>query len=102
MNDDLEELITPAELERQFLELALEGDDTLQWTHTPIGRAVVRRAKDDYMTAIHSFAEVDLNDAGKLRELQMSAQVSLRLIKYLASAINDGKTAIESLNQDHQ
>lgn len=97
---EIDELITPPELEHQFLEKVLDGEDAQAWAVSPIGKLFVRKAKDDYMQALHDMVELDLDaDLARARALQMKARVTLQLIKYLSGAIDEGKAAKAALER---
>lgn len=95
--DDVEELVTDSELEKRLLEVALDGEDVRNWLATPVGKTVLRRAKDDFMAAAMDLVDVDLGDAGKARALQMKAQVAMQLVQYLAAALRDGESAARTV-----
>ena len=96
MEAELETLATAEEAEKALLNAVLDGEDVRNWVASPIGKVIVRKAKDDYMDALVALADVSLtDDLPKARELQMKAQVSVRLIKYLATTLHDGNAATE-------
>ncbi len=94
--EDVEELISDGELERRLLEVALDGEDVRNWLVTPAGKAILRRAKTDYMDAAMALVDVDLGDP-KALALQMKARVAVQLVKYVAGALRDGESAAKSV-----
>lgn len=96
--EQLSELVTNEELERRFLAKILDAEDTERFLRTPAGRAMVSKAKADYMDALQALAEVSLDkDIDGAKALQSKAKVAEGIIRYLAEILIEGRTAADAV-----
>lgn len=81
-------------------EIADLGADVTAFKAGNIGKFLIKRAKEDEITALKKLSNVCPTDTDGIRQLQLEAKVPAAFLNWLEKAIDDGAEAKWELSQD--
>ncbi|HEY8359101.1 MAG TPA: hypothetical protein VIL30_16720 [Ramlibacter sp.] len=78
---------------RETRRLVEVGLDVEAFMRTPAGLYITAKANNELLEAQEALVEVDANNFGRVRELQLQARVAQRVLTYLGDIVQEGRNA---------